>query len=365
MPNETLSQPQQQQLLARILKWKEANGYPVRRIAAVIECPYSTISQVLKGTYRSDPTRYLLMLRDLLDDPEKQKRLGEKPKLNLVRTSVIADMETAVEWAYANNKCVLIWGPSGMGKTAYAMARAELKPNCVYVHLDDEKYTRTRLLRRVFVALGFSGHEANCYNGDALLDKICDHIGGTPRVIFVDNAHVLDKHNLWTLHSLFDRTASTIVCLGQPKLYQTVIESRSDHGVGATIFARFSVKLDLTASTQYRVNPSDPDRRYRPAREYLLTLDDIKQYLAARNLKVSAAGVDWLHRMANCPTSGGLHTVNTVLDIAAHAFSAEYVKTGQLELNHLQSADTMTRPPAEQALFAREMQELRPASKAG
>jgi hypothetical protein len=230
----------------------------------------------------------------------------------------------------------------------------------VYVDLDDDRYSRPRMLKRVAKALQIGEATHFRRSTDALMEVICERLYGQARVIFIDNAHLLDVRNLWTLHTIHDRTGSTIVCMGQPLLYDTLVKSRQDRGIGATLFARFGVKLVLTDAIESSVDPSGGDRVFAPDRDYLHTLDDVEAFLESRRLRVHPAAVEWLHKLVNCPTEGGFHTLEDVVDLAADAYS----DVAQLTLAHFLAADKLVRPHADQKLILDAISRLRPARPA-
>lgn len=356
----TLSPKEAAKLREEIKAWMKDHGITVKALSGAIEYSQTTTNQAINAKYQADDTPVLLAIGQVMQSDDWQNTLLNKPKMLLVQTSTVDDMERMVDWAFRQHKCLLIWGSSGLGKSAYAQARAEAKATCEYIDLDDERYSRAKLLRTIAEHLGLN---TSTHHASTLMNRIRKALSA-PRVIFIDNAHVLDKKNLWTLHTLRDHTNSTIVAIGQPQLYRTVSESRNDQGIGATIFGRF-LKLNLENAIARRTDPTDPSRSYAPSRDLLLTKEDIRKYLQARNLKVHPAGVDFLIDLANCPRSGGLHLINDILDIARDAYDAEYRQKGHLTLPQLHAADNLCRPEEEQIMLRDAMKEVRRKRKIG
>ncbi len=362
MPDKQLTKEQQGRLRAAANKWRKENGISILRLAQRLEVSKTTVSQVLSGNYRADPSRFLLAIDQHVTNPESPQLFAGPEPVGLVDMSPVIDMETAVEHARRIGTCCLIFGPSGYCKTTYAQARAKEKTNCIYVDLDDENYSRPRLLRRIAESLRVTEPTLRQMNSDAVFKRICSSLQGLSRVIFIDNAHVLNKHNLWVLHSIHNKTKSTIVCIGQPELYNTVLKSRQDDSIGATIFSRFGIKLDLSDAVKSQVDPTDGTRVIKPQREYVITVDDVNKFLAARRIKVHPAGVEWLHKLVNCPREGGFHTAEDILALAMEA----YCEAKHLTLQHLLQVDRVVRPKTEQQLIHNEIGQVRSAwGKAG
>lgn len=356
--SEPLSAAEQKNILMRFRQWIDENNLRQRRVADHLEISPTTFNQVLKGKYGADPSKFLRQFLDLMTDPKSAAELSRPVNAEVVRTSTIIDLDTAVTKARERGTCCMIIGPSGAGKTTYARARVREKSSCILVELDDERYTRSRLLRRMARSLQIAEGGDFRRAGDALLDAVCDRLSGRGRVVFIDNAHVLNVSNLWTLHAIHDRTGATIVAMGQPKLWDTIQNSRTDRGIGATIFARFGIKLDLTDATAEGVDPTNGDRVFKPRRDYLHTLDDVIAFLKSRKLKLHPAAIDWLHKLCNCPTEGGFHAVEDIVGLAADAYS----DVPQLTLQHLMAANRIVSPNALQALVRDRIRDLRPAT---
>ena len=364
MPAErVLTKDEQDQLRASINQWIRSNGLAQGRLAAKLEISPTVCSQILSGSYRADPSKYLLMLDELTRTVELKDLVGPE-HVGMVRISTVADMESVVEMARKIGTCALIWGPSGCGKTTYAKARALEKSTCVYVNLTGKGYTPSRLLRHIARDMRLIGNLLEYKNSpDLLHQRIVTALSGgsrAGRVVFIDNAHLLDKHGLWCLHSLHDASEATFVCIGQPALWQTVNNSRSDDGIGATVYARFGLKLNLTSATTARVDPTDPGRSFRPSRAWLHTPEDVKKFLDARKIKVHPGGVAWLHKLVNCPNFGGLHELDDIISVAERIYPS-----GVLTLDQLAMIDAVIRPPDDQKSMINKMGDLSPAVAAG
>lgn len=358
MPDRQLDDRQLQSLRDRINEWINTHGISQARLAAYAEFSKGTLSQILSNTYRADPTKRLLILDAIMQDPKALRELTGPETFAPVHTSTVTDMQAVVEGARRRGTCVLIWGPSGAGKTTYAKTRALEKDTCIYVELESGEYTRSRLLRAIAEAMGIIGSiSEGRTSGDYLLTKICNALKDNNRVVFIDNAHLLDKHGLWVLCCIHDRTAATFVCIGQPKLYEAVTTSRKDKGIGATVYSRFGAMLDLTSQTRIRSDPTDPTKKFKPARAWLHTPEDVAKFLRSRKLKFHPGIIDYLVRLVNRPDGGGLHALDDIVGWAIDLFP----DVDQITMREIVQISNFVLPQEEQAVQHSEMEHLRPS----
>jgi len=323
-------------------RYMSEHGISVARVAQRLETSKTTASQVLSGKYKADDSKYLHRMREWLADPESYKTLRAPVPLTTAEISCLMDIKNVVDHAYADGSCAVIVGQSGTCKTAFAKARAADRTNCVHVELTGRRYTDLAMLQAISEAVGLDFEENRYTNGQRLCAALCKRLSNPPRVIFIDNAHVLDTGNLWQLHAIHDVTSSTIVVMGQPKLMDTLEKSRSDKGVGATLWSRFLFKLNLHDAIASRINPNDPGRYYRPSRQYLHTTEDIVKLLKTLAIKVHQGAVDRLVQIANCPDYGGTHMVTAIARNAWRIYEGTGIS--ELTLDHVLQMERILLP---------------------
>lgn len=359
--SQRMSDQEQEAIRKQFRAWMTEHGIARQRVYERLECSQTTGNQVLNGKYEADPTKYLLQLKAWMASPEAVKLLQTPAPLNVAELSCLVDIRNVVEHAVADNTCALIVGESGTCKTTFGKARAHSKTNCIYVDLDDDGYTRVRLLRKVADAIHLEYSRTWWSQSDRLMTEICERLKNPPRVMIFDNAHLLSIDNLWTLHAIHDRTGSTIVCMGLPLLLDKVNRSRHDRGIGATVYSRFAYKLDLSDSTQQRIDPLDPKRNFAPRRQFLHTVEDVAKFLAAQNVKVHKSAIGWLHSQINCPDSGGWHVAKALLRLASRCY-LEKEGLPELRLEHLVQAKRVISPQIEQRQQMAEMERIQTAA---
>jgi hypothetical protein len=209
----------------------------------------------------------------------------------------------------------LLYGPSGAGKSVVSRAICERRGG-VYVQAHEHWKSPLAAFDTIAAALQLPPTRPT----QALTAALVRRLSGERIIILVDDAHHLRKEALSGLAQTFiDAARVPLVLCGQPKLAQTVFAGKSDQGCGATLYSRIGPRLDIASAAEPRtiIGPGGKSVTVRE-RRYLVTMEDVKRFLASRELRLHPRAIDLAHRLANMTTAGMFRLVETVCETARY-----------------------------------------------
>ncbi|WP_199031714.1 AAA family ATPase [Ralstonia sp. ASV6] len=197
-------------LIGRIGPWMEERGYTQAALARLARISASSLNQILKGSYATNPGK-------LLASVESAMRHAEETKADVVpavETSVYKLAHAACGMARRYRNFAVFTAYVGTGKTFALKRYVATHPN---THLIEATPTMTpqslvRLLARVVTG----------YDGKGSIDdkfrSVVTALKNTDSLLIVDEAETLTPHQLHTLRRLRDLANIGIVLVGTEHL---------------------------------------------------------------------------------------------------------------------------------------------------
>jgi DNA transposition AAA+ family ATPase len=274
-----------------------------RRLAD--ETPYSAtaIGQVLSGKYAGDADAVLRALAHWL---ERRARRDEvtRPRV-FIRTHVAEMIAAMIGQAHRRLKMAAIVSPAGSGKTLVIEA-VRKRYNAVVVYADQQSMTPRELLREIADALGLKiKHPTTA----SLRREIIRAIKGHDRTIIIDEAQQLRPACAAVLRALYDLGATPVILLGSDRILELVDDRSSGGGQLSRRVLRCSI-VDRLASEPW---PPGSDKLGRP----LFTAEEVRAWLAQRELKLTREGFELAVRIANLIDAGTFGLMADVVETAA------------------------------------------------
>ncbi len=266
----------------------------------------SLLSLVIRDKYR-DKGRGKNTVDRVLRDVDRwmaaQEARGIAPKLpGFVWTKLALEFRAVVNAAVEMGTCAAIWGESGIGKSITAQAVAESTPGSVYLAISDGSDTPASFLRDLARRLRLEASRERYENRGAIVRSL----SGTGRLLVVDDAHFCNTALLRCLVQLHDECRIPIAFVGQPTLARNLLRGRGDDSIGAMIYSRVQVRLDLQERT--RGDRGEP----------LYTAEEVRKVFAASAIRVVPSAVRWLASLANQVDIGGLRAAVYTALLAAY-----------------------------------------------
>jgi DNA transposition AAA+ family ATPase len=242
-------------------------------------------------------------------EAEHLRMTGRGGAAGLVRTAVVEKLYAGFRFANDTGSIVAAFGPSGSGKTMAAQAMCAERPGAMYIRVQAMGEQPLTLADSVADAmrLKLTGQR------DTRIRKLEDALRDTGRPLVVDDAHKLAVrgcHSLDFLRSLQDATGIPMLLLGMDSLAEFIRAGQaSGDEVLQALHSRIALWLDLNYAAAEEGGGDDGPR--------LASLEDVRRFLAMRQLRLTQDGEAYLLGLLNTPGSGAFATLNRLLSLAA------------------------------------------------
>lgn len=290
----------------------------LRSIAVQVGVGESTISEVLKGSYRGDADKILRQLNAWVED-DAARRSRSTP-IGFYDTSIFkcvrdaakivknqADTEPQNSVGGDKARIAVVFGPSGCGKSEAGKALCINDPNAIYVRVRSSCRGGAAFARAIYMAAGWHSRRVHQSYMDALFDKLAY----SGRLLVIDEGHKLTEAALDFLRDLNDICKIPILILATQSLHERV--ERTRRGVGNIMDDQFSsrvyIQFDLLRGTDGKGGDKRP----------IFSLDEVAAIFKDDEVRLSDDGLLMLCGIA-CTLGQGM------LRVAASIFEKARVK---------------------------------------
>lgn len=223
-----------------------------------------------------------------------------------VDIEVAKRMLAVIKTAMRHRAIGVLCGDSGRGKTLTMEYAAKTYPWAIYVRVKGSTRTPTGLAHLLANQLQLKG--VRSFRDRQF--KLIEVLGGTSRLVLVDEAHQLQPSALEFLRDLHDDTGVPMVFGGTRQIEDRINDPSVFFGqLGSRVVAHFDV------NEYVRAEPGD----HEPTR-LIHSLDEITRIFATEQVKFTGDGLAALTRLANLEGFGGLRLAKQVT-FTAHDYA--------------------------------------------
>jgi DNA transposition AAA+ family ATPase len=250
-----------------------------------------------------------------LEEQEIRRRGGKAAGAGVALTSVVEHIFAGARFAGETACIVLAHGPAGIGKTVAAQAIQSDTPGALYIRISTMGQTALAVMEEIALAdrIPLSGSRA------ALFRKLQERFMDSGRLLLVDEIHKLEgrRHDeaLHALRDLHDATGIPMLWLGMSNLAAYI---QAGHASGYEpldqLHSRIGLWLDLNQAAAKGGGGGGGHGGGGPG---LATLEDVRRFLALRQLRISPEGEAYLLALVNQVGGGGYRALDKLLKLAA------------------------------------------------
>ncbi len=264
----------------------------------------SVISDVLRGKYKAEDSAILRKMNVWVDDDERRQR--RVTPIGVYETNVLMSIRDAAVIAKKNARTtdqksvnderariVMAIGPSGIGKSAAAIALTINDPNAILIRIVQRGGNDFGIARAVVEAAGWKGYAS----GRGKVDLVFDRLKHSGRLLIVDEAHRLVESGYEFLRDLADVCGIPILLLGTNRMRNRVDNPRM--GLGRILDDQFSRRVayvvDLLRGSDGKGGSKRP----------FFSEEEIAAIFKSDKVKLTTDGVEFLAAIA-CMIGGGM-----------------------------------------------------------
>lgn len=227
-----------QALQQKLVEFKEKSGMNQTQLARGIDTSPASISMYLNGTYADKGGNYETIepkIEAFLEMQESKAR-REELVLGFVSTKTTRRIAEVMRDAHEAGEIAVIYGQAGLGKTQAVKNYCE-KHGAILIEANPS-FTALVLMKKLAasVRLPTSG------TLNDLFEETAYRLGGSERLIVVDEAENLPLRALEIIRRLHDETGCGLVLSGMPRL---VANLRGKHGELVQLHSRVAGALNL------------------------------------------------------------------------------------------------------------------------
>ncbi|EKG9563849.1 AAA family ATPase [Vibrio harveyi] len=227
-------------VLAQVRSITESKVISNSQIAKEISVSPATLSQILNGTYKADPTKMIDKLANWLRIREK-KNNSPVVAPRFVMTQTAKQISLDMDYARMTESIVLIHGASGVGKTESLREYKRQNNNVWMVTASPAISSLTEFLYEIAIELGLD--DAPRRKGP-LSRVIRNRLTNSEGLLVVDEADHLDYPTLEELRILQEETGIGMVLSGNAKVYTQLTGGRRNEDF-ARLFSRIAKKRGI------------------------------------------------------------------------------------------------------------------------
>ncbi len=318
-----LADNQRTDISERLKRFIEEFGYTQAAVAREVGISTSTMSDVLRLTYKGNSMdRHLVRLHNWMELAARRENMLRRRKF--VEHSVATEILQVVDIISETCTMGVIYGPARIGKTMTleAIQGDPRYGDPVLVRVTEDLIRPFALCRAI--AVRFDLPPRGTF--DAVFRRLTERLKGTKRMLMFDEAERCQYKALEFIRDVHDVTGCPVLLSGKPAVYDKLgfrhVGDLSE--VTDQLAGRILIRRDLTERTR--------GRRPRP----LYTLDDIRKLIHAADLKlqVDPSAVKWLQSRASTLGTGGIGIAMACLYLAyklAFAQGEESITAEHLE----------------------------------
>ena len=351
---QEITPEQRQAVLAEFADWWGTQTIgdkriPLRQVAQRVGIKQSTLSELLRGTYRGNADTHLRLLDTHL--AEERSRLGLRDLGAFARIGLTSEVFGAVQLTITLRSLGAIIAEPGTCKTSHAVAFCQQRPQTYLVRVESEPADRMRVSELLCRTLHDhrGSRELQQYDDQPhsrRMRAIRDFLDARQNaVIIVDEAQKLSANGMELLRDLHDpsgarQLATPMVFFGDERFKRLIGETRD--GKRTKMTSQFASRLYPVLDVREQITAAGGD---------LYTLEDVIAITRNQRLKtLSPAAARWLTVLANVAGYGRMRTASYVFKGALQLYADLVAKRHPLGVEHLQEAFVyvMTRRLAEE-----------------
>jgi len=213
------AKPFNPELRDRLKAYADQHGLSNSALARELATNATAVSKYLNGKPEGDVEGLESVIEDVLKAATRRSRVG----IEIFETSVTRQVVNLLETIRRTNRCGLVYGEAGIGKSCGAALHAMQTPSSIAVDLRAWNATRTGIQSLLFAAI-----ENRTWNRRQLrVDFMIERLRGSKRLIVLDNAHKLTRGARDWLIDFHDETKCPMVFLGRERIRED-LESDPD-----------------------------------------------------------------------------------------------------------------------------------------
>lgn len=291
-------------IFLRYREFIERSGKSDTWAAKSMDISAAVLSGVLNDNYAANPEPIIRKIDKWL---EQQILREQAPKPGgFVKTRVAEMIYGVTRWIQKINAIGLVVGPAGCGKTISAQAVRAETPGSLFCSITTAGHSKISVLAMLVRAMRINGISLT---SDGYFNLLVDRLNGTNRLIIIDECHKLvgrrRDESLHALRDLHELTQCPMLLIGMPNLATYIEQGKTTYEPLEQLDSRIKFRLNLSAIA----NREDGG----PG---LYTIDDIRKWLAAQNVRITSDAQRYLQMIANEPQMGGLRTCDGLLRVA-------------------------------------------------
>ncbi|HIF6018600.1 TPA: AAA family ATPase [Vibrio parahaemolyticus] len=230
----------QTDVLMRVRTLTESKVISNSQIAKEISVSPATLSQILNGAYKADPSKMIEKLSKWLRLREER---NNAPSINpgFVMTQTAKQITDDLTYAQVTESIVVIFGASGVGKSETLREYKRNNNNVWMVTASPSRSSLTECLYELALELGLD--DAPRRKG-MLARVIRNRLVGSEGLVIIDEADHLDYPTLEELRIMQEETGIGMVLVGNNKVYSQLTGGRRDEDF-ARLFSRIAKKRGI------------------------------------------------------------------------------------------------------------------------
>ncbi|PSU46638.1 DNA transposition protein [Photobacterium frigidiphilum] len=239
------AEAKQTEALMRIRALTESKVVSASQIAKEISVSPATLSQILNGSYKADPTKMIEKLNQWLRMREQRNATPSKDP-GFVMTPTAKQLTDDMMYAQVTESIVVIFGASGVGKSEALREYKRSNNNVWMITSSPSRSSLTECLYELAMELGLD--DAPRRKGP-LSRVIRNRLIGSEGLVVIDEADHLDYPTLEELRILQEETAIGMVLVGNNKVYTQLTGGRRNEDF-ARLFSRIAKKRGIHKTKQ-------------------------------------------------------------------------------------------------------------------
>ena len=287
-------------------------------VAKAIGKSPSTISQWRNGKYRGDNDELTRLVNGWIERDLRQRLAGVEA--DYIPTWVAEGMASIIDIAHEERCMAAMVLPAGSGKTMVLETKAgEMAGFYIYADEDD---TAAKFLAKLARAVGVDPDKPRRRTAADIKQAIVDKLRGSGRPVFIDEAHRLPPQAFGRIRSIHDQSGSSILMAGTHDILNRINDRSSGAGQMAS-------RCLIWNALEHVINAEDPSGGPALGRP-LFSKDEVRQFLAQQNVKLTTDGFDFAWALACLPGHGCLRLVGRLVRVCGRISSGKAVTARQL-----------------------------------
>lgn len=302
LPNTgALSRDEAGKAISAVSSFLRLRGHKVADVARELDVPFKKLKAVLDGVIEPGDDDVIRSANMWIERTARDGLQGADPVF--VDTRVAQQFKVLARLCRESLSMGLIVGESGVGKTRCAQAVHEMTVGSIYIRTTLEFASQRGMRHAIARTIGVRARAMrNALDDGLVFERTCDRLGGSHRLLIIDEAQMLKDGALGLLRDLHDIAEIPILLVGTPDLADRI---EADKAHGAVLYSRFLFIRSVTRGF-------DASLGGRP----LYTVAQIKEMFQVPQVRLTGDAADWLTDEANDLTSGSLRRAERILAMA-------------------------------------------------